>query len=659
MNFELRIALSYLLPTRRHWSRSLLSSLSILAISAVVWVVMVFLSVSSGLQRIWVGKLLALDAPIHIRPTKLYFETRTPAGGLFAEKWLKSCAPTSPANGEVADANGEVAAQDLDNGIESDSEDPVVGLKTLLNALVGNHYALFTTGYANTQVRVMKSGPSQQLQPERVFHQLSLIAPTVWRPELLRALDSIPAGEWKGILQRWFGHTRRPNARCGKSLLRTLQIRQLSTPANGWSLPKTAWPQCGQVRGVFLRGDLHICQNSDQHPQIDLSGPPVAATFTGDGIQIAGTSENCRRVLLHKTLFDAHLNGQIRPTSADQLTFQLNAAVQGHRVCAEGQLRDLDIARVELESPLTGSQLLAQALPDAGGYGGIADQRGADSSDLHPVLLPRQFWQNGARVGDFALMESSVQTPAGPEVEPICALVCGFFDPGIMPLGGRLVLTDFQSAQLVHEGLPQAEAERHTAIRVFCPHREAARIAGECRAGLKRANLDALWSVQSFEEFDQIRDLIDQLKSDQTLLTLLAVMIIGVACSNIISMLLLLVVEKRQEIAILRSLGATSGSIARIFGLCGLITGSLGCLLGAMLAWGTLRHIDFLVALISKAQGRQLFHPLYYGENLPGELTGQAVVFTLIATALLSLLAGLLPALQAARLHPSRLLRNL
>ena len=278
---------------------------------------------------------------------------------------------------------------------------------------------------------------------------------------------------------------------------------------------------------------------------------------------------------------------------------------------------------------------------------------------LHPVLLPRQFWQNGARIGDSALLERSVQTPAGPETEPIHLLICGFFDPGIMPLGGRLVLTDSQSARLIFEGLPESERERHTAIQVFCSPQRAAALANQCRALLQKSRIDTYWSVQSFEQFDQIRDLIDQLKSDQTLLTLLAVMIIAVACSNIISMLLLLVVEKRQEIAILRSLGATSGSIARIFGLCGLMTGSLGCGLGALLAWGTLRHIDFLVALISAVQGRQLFHPLYYGENLPGELTSQAIAFTLLATAFLSAIAGLLPALQAARLHPSRLLRNL
>lgn len=651
MKFEFRIALSYLLPTRRHWSRSIMSSLSVLVISAVVWIVMVFLSVSNGLQKIWIDKLLALDAPIHIKPTKLYFDAFAPDGDLSSPELLS----------QFKEFDKERIAQDPPRNLQTTVENapnPLGNLLKILRSVVGNQFAQISTGYANLQVRVLKEAlSSSQLQPERIFHQLSLVAPCTWRPELIRALDPISPSEWKKILQRWFLQVRDPNAHSDHSLLQALNISQVSTSTDGLEIVPSRWPTSGRVRGILEHDCLHICQNSADRQALPM-GQSVEAVFTDGGIHINSDAKRCRRLFLHQTLFDAALDLRVKPASADQLTFELCATAQGIPICSSGRLKDLNIARVGKRNAAIGDHLLlAQALSVSGGG---RETVGDDQIEtLHPVLLPRQFWQNGARIGDSALLERSVQTPAGPETEPIHLVICGFFDPGIMPLGGRLILTDPQSAQLVFEGLPEGERERHTLIQVFCSPQSAASIASTCRALLKSAQLDPYWCVQSFDQFDQIRDLINQLKSDQTLLTLLAVMIIAVACSNIISMLLLLVVEKRQEIAILRSLGATSGSVARIFGLCGLITGSLGCGLGALLAWGTLRHIDFLVALISSLQGRQLFHPLYYGENLPGELTNQAIAFTLLATAFLSAVAGLLPALQAARLHPSRLLRNL
>ena len=203
MKFELRIALSYLLPTRRHWSRSLLSSLSVLVISAVVWIVMVFLSVSSGLQKIWIDKLLALDAPIHIKPTKLYFDTFASNGDLSSDDLL--------GQSEISkDPVSQKPLSDLKLSRENLS-DPKNGLLEILRSVVGDQFAQVTTGYANLQVRVLKETSPSQLQPERIFHQLSLVAPCTWRPELRRMLDPIAPREWKRILQRWFLQVRDPN----------------------------------------------------------------------------------------------------------------------------------------------------------------------------------------------------------------------------------------------------------------------------------------------------------------------------------------------------------------------------------------------------------------------------------------------------------------
>ena len=86
--------------------------------------------------------------------------------------------------------------------------------------------------------------------------------------------------------------------------------------------------------------------------------------------------------------------------------------------------------------------------------------------------------------------------------------------------------------------------------------------------------------------------------------------------------------------------------------------GALGCLFGSLAALFTLNHLDHLVAILSNLQGRAAFNPLFFGQSLPNQLSGEAFLFVLIATPLLSLAAGLIPALKASRIHPSSILRS-
>lgn len=73
--FELQVALRYLVPRKRSLSTALISGLSILVISLVIWLVLVFLSVTNGMERNWLQKLTSLHAPIRITPTDEYFSS--------------------------------------------------------------------------------------------------------------------------------------------------------------------------------------------------------------------------------------------------------------------------------------------------------------------------------------------------------------------------------------------------------------------------------------------------------------------------------------------------------------------------------------------------------------------------------------------------------
>jgi len=131
-----------------------------------------------------------------------------------------------------------------------------------------------------------------------------------------------------------------------------------------------------------------------------------------------------------------------------------------------------------------------------------------------------------------------------------------------------------------------------------------------------------------------------------------------VACCNIISLLVLLVNDKKREIAILQSMGASSKSIATIFATCGATLGLLSCFIGSLLAVLTLHNLTAIVSFLSALQGRTAFNPTFFGQTLPNELSLDALAFVLISTPLLSIIAGLIPAIKASRIRPSQVLRS-
>jgi lipoprotein-releasing system permease protein len=177
-------------------------------------------------------------------------------------------------------------------------------------------------------------------------------------------------------------------------------------------------------------------------------------------------------------------------------------------------------------------------------------------------------------------------------------------------------------------------------------------------AELERRGIAPYWQLETFQDYPYARDLLQQLHSERNLFTLLAAIIIAVACSNIVSMLIILVNDKKQEIGILRAMGATALSVAIIFGFCGAIMGLLGSLIGIGLALVTLRHLQTIIDLLSTLQGHELFNPLFYGEQLPTGVSSEALLFVILATGALSLLAGIVPAIKAALMRPAELLRS-
>ncbi|MDG6894258.1 lipoprotein-releasing ABC transporter permease subunit LolE [Volucribacter amazonae] len=137
------------------------------------------------------------------------------------------------------------------------------------------------------------------------------------------------------------------------------------------------------------------------------------------------------------------------------------------------------------------------------------------------------------------------------------------------------------------------------------------------------------------------------------------VLVVGVACFNIVSTLIMAVKDKQSDIAIMRTLGANNAFIKRIFIWYGLQAGMKGCLIGIVLGIGLSLKLTELIKGIEFLLGHKLLSDgIYFVDFLPSELHWQDVVLVFSSALILSLLASIYPANRAAKLQPAQVLSS-
>jgi lipoprotein-releasing system permease protein len=239
--------------------------------------------------------------------------------------------------------------------------------------------------------------------------------------------------------------------------------------------------------------------------------------------------------------------------------------------------------------------------------------------------------------------------------------VGGFYDPGLVSIGNKCIIVPSAITRTIHASNQTFSPDGTPTNGIFVWFDDLGsveRVKNEIIQRFEKAGIGKYWKVETYRDFEFSKDLMLQFQSDRTLFLLIAGVILIVACCNIISLLVLLVNDKKKEIAILQSMGASFKSIAAIFGICGVAMGALSCLIGGSLAIFTLKHLESLVSVLSALQGHNAFNPAFFGKTLPNQLSYEAVLFVLIATPILSLAAGLIPAIKASRIRPSSVLRS-
>lgn len=157
---------------------------------------------------------------------------------------------------------------------------------------------------------------------------------------------------------------------------------------------------------------------------------------------------------------------------------------------------------------------------------------------------------------------------------------------------------------------------------------------------------------------DANSSLISALNVERNVMFLILTLIIIVAAFNIISSLIMLVMDKGKQIALLKTIGATNKNIMRIFFICGTTIGFTGTVLGVIMGSLFAYNIENIRHFLENVFGVNLFNPtIYFLSQLPSKVFVSDIILIASMSILLSFLTTIYPALKASKTNPAETLR--
>jgi lipoprotein-releasing system permease protein len=225
--------------------------------------------------------------------------------------------------------------------------------------------------------------------------------------------------------------------------------------------------------------------------------------------------------------------------------------------------------------------------------------------------------------------------------------VAGTFEVGLPDHDATLVFAHLDDVRAL---APQDTASEGLRVRVH-DVLAAPSVAARLRALLPRSFEVSDWTQDNANYFRAIR-------IEKTMMSLILLLIVAVAAFNIVAMLVMVVTDKRTDIAIVRTLGASPRRVMGIFITQGLVIGWLGVALGVVLGLALALHVDTIVPFLQRTFRFQILDAdVYYNTAIPAEVQWSNILTIVVAALLLTTLATVYPAIRAARTAPAEALR--
>ncbi len=225
--------------------------------------------------------------------------------------------------------------------------------------------------------------------------------------------------------------------------------------------------------------------------------------------------------------------------------------------------------------------------------------------------------------------------------------VAGVFQIGLQDHDGVLVMASLADVEALAGADSRARGLR---LRFTDP------LAAPAGAAALQATLGAAWEVRDWSQDNA--NYFRAIRIEKTMTALMLMLVVAVAAFSIVAMLVMVVTDKRTDIAILRTLGASPRAIMAVFATQGLVIGWLGVGLGVALGVLVALRIEAVVGFLERITGVQIFSPEVYAiTGFPSELQWSNVAWIGGTALLLTALATVYPALRAARVAPAEALR--
>ena len=442
--FELSVALKYLIPRRKQLSVSLIALLSVVVISLVVWLVLVFLSVTEGIERGWLQKLTTLNAPLRVYPTQhyyssYYYQADSLSGSSdyttknIAEKaGAKSSNPYNP----LEDGELPFGFPRPDLSDEGALIDPVKGLYAVLGGRSDLVFQDFELSGALMRLQLLRPGngmPGNESQgyltqvsylaslPDQCPELSSLLLPP--REKDLDHLLYLASHATELSRQDSPTLTLKAPKETARSriqeLLQHIKIKEVKPRTQFWQIPATFLPLDQAFEAV-----VHERNGSVSRIDLPLEKGGVKRSKVwrkNTGLIIEDETRKQRQLSLNTPLLiDGPIVFHVEGVSEnDSLLFNVRSSLQGTAFKGAVNIEEMQIVQAESEMP--------KLLP-------------ANEEKETGVLLAKSFLDNGVMIGDRGYLSYASTTSSAVQEHRLPIFVSGFYDPGILSVGNKCIL---------------------------------------------------------------------------------------------------------------------------------------------------------------------------------------------------------------------------